>query len=178
MKKTILWWGRSDPNYSRNRIIREQLKKLNYEILDFYPLVSRFGYKEALLKKIKRTDFVWVPCFRQRDILSASKWCLHKKIKLIIDPLISSWDKQTHEKKIILHQKKSDLLKEKESSLFNKADFVLADTNLHANLFQNELSVNKNKIFTVYVGAEEKIFNSSPSQNYANKKFEKNNCTN
>ena len=106
MKKTILWWGRSDPNYSRNRIIREQLKKLNYEILDFYPLVSRFGYKEALLKKIKRTDFVWVPCFRQRDILSASKWCLHKKIKLIIDPLISSWDKQTHEKKIILHQKK------------------------------------------------------------------------
>ena len=41
MKKTILWWGRSDPNYSRNMIIRKQLKKLNYEILDFYPLVVR-----------------------------------------------------------------------------------------------------------------------------------------
>jgi glycosyltransferase involved in cell wall biosynthesis len=172
MKKTILWWGRSDPNYSRNRIIREQLKNLNYEILDFHPLVSRFGYIEALLKKIKRTDFVWVPCFRQRDILSASKWCFHKKIKLIIDPLISAWDKQTHEKKTILNKKQSDLLKEKESILFNKADIVLADTNLHANLFQKELCVNKNKIFTVYVGAEENLFNSSPSQNYANKKFE------
>ena len=172
MKKTILWWGRSDPNYSRNRIIRKQLKNLNYEILDFYPLVSRFGYIEALLKKIKRTDFVWVPCFRQRDILSASKWCLNKNIKLIIDPLISSWDKQTYEKERILNQKQSDALKKKESSLFNKADFVLADTNLHANLFQKKLCVDKNKIFTVYVGAEDSLFNNLPSKNNTKKKFE------
>lgn len=172
MKKTILWWGRSDPNYSRNRIIRKQLKNLNYEILDFYPLVSRFGYIEALLKKIKRTDFVWVPCFRQRDILSASKWCLNKNIKLVIDPLISSWDKQTYEKEKLLNQKQSDALKKKESFLFNKADFVLADTNLHANLFQKELRVHKNKIFTVYVGAEDSIFNNLQSKNNTKKKFE------
>ena len=113
MKKTILWWGRSDPNYSRNRIIRKQLKNLNYEILDFYPLLSRFGYVEALLKNIKRTDFVWVPCFRQRDILSASKWCLNKNIKLIIDPLISSWDKQTYEKEEILTKKNQICLERK-----------------------------------------------------------------
>ena len=172
MKKTILWWGRSDPNYSRNRIIRKQLKNLNYEILDFYPLVSRFGYIEALLKNIKRTNFVWVPCFRQRDILSASKWCLNKNIKLIIDPLISSWDKQTYEKKKILNQKQSDALKKKESFLFNKADFVLADTNLHANLFQKKLFVKKNKIFTVYVGAEDSLFNILPSKSNTKKKFE------
>ena len=172
MKKTILWWGRSDPNYSRNRIIRKQLKNLNYEILDFYPLVSRFGYIEALLKNIKRTDFVWVPCFRQRDILSASKWCLNKNIKLIIDPLISSWDKQTYEKGKILNQEQSDALKKKESFLFNKADFVLADTNLHANLFQKKLRVDKNKIFTVYVGAEDSLFNNLPSKNNTKKKFE------
>jgi glycosyltransferase involved in cell wall biosynthesis len=172
MKKTILWWGRFDPNYSRNRIIRKQLKNLNYEILDFYPLISRFGYIEALIKKIKRTDFVWVPCFRQRDILSASKWCLNKNIKLIIDPLISSWDKQTYEKEKILNQKQSDALKKKESFLFNKADFVLADTNLHANLFQKKLGVDKNKIFIVYVGAEESLFNNLPSKNNTKKKFE------
>ena len=172
MKKTILWWGRSDPNYSRNRIIREQLKNLNYEILDFYPLVSRFGYIEASLKKIKKTDFVWVPCFRQRDISSASKWCLNKKIKLIIDPLISFWDKRTYEKESTLSQKKSDLLKKKESILFNKADFILADTNLHANLFQNELCVDKNKIFIVYVGAEDSLFNDLPSKKNTKKKFE------
>ena len=172
MKKTILWWGRSDPNYSRNRIIRKQLKNLNYEILDFYPLVSRFGYIEALLKKIKRTDFVWVPCFRQRDILSASKWCLSKNIKLIIDPLISFWDKQTFEKEKIFIQKKSDLLKKKESFLFNKANFVLADTIQHANLFEKELCVDKHKIFTVYVGAEDNLFNNLPAKKNTKKKFE------
>ena len=172
MKKTILWWGRSDPNYSRNRIIRKQLKNLNYEILDFYPLVSRFGYIEALIKKIKRTDFVWVPCFRQRDILSASKWCSNKNIKLIIDPLISSWDKQTYEKERILNHKQSDSLKKKESFLFNKADFVVADTNLHANLFQKKLCVDKNKIFTVYVGAEDSLFNNLQLKNNTKKKFE------
>lgn len=172
IKKTILWWGRSDPNYSRNRIIRKQLKKLNYEILDFYPLISRFGYIEALLKNFKKTDYVWVPCFRQRDILSASKWCLKRNIKLIIDPLISAWDKQTYEKEKLLNHKQSNTLKEKESILFNKADIVLADTNLHANLFQKQLSVDKNKIYTLYVGAEENLFNSTPSQNYPNKKFE------
>jgi glycosyltransferase involved in cell wall biosynthesis len=172
IKKTILWWGRFDPNYSRNRIIRKQLNKLNYEILDFQPLISRLGYIEALLKNFKKTDYVWVPCFRQRDILSASRWCLKKNIKLIIDPLISSWDKQTYEKEKSLNRRQSNSLKKKESILFNKADIVLADTNLHANLFEKQLNVDKNKIFTLYVGAEEKFFNSSPSQKYVNKKFE------
>jgi glycosyltransferase involved in cell wall biosynthesis len=140
IKKTILWWGRFDPNYSRNRIIRKQLNKLNYEILDFQPLISRLGYIEALLKNFKKTDYVWVPCFRQRDILSASRWCLKKNIKLIIDPLISSWDKQTYEKEKSLNRRQSNSLKKKESILFNKADIVLADTNLHANLFQKHVN--------------------------------------
>ncbi len=170
--KTILWWGRFDLNYSRNRVIRKHLDDLNYKIFDFNPLISRFGYTEALIRKIKRTDFVWVPCFRQRDILSASKWCQNNNIKLIIDPLISSWDKQTYEKEKLLNQKQSDALKKKESILFNKADIVLADTNLHANLFHKELCVDKNKIFTVYVGAEDDLFNDLPPQHIENKKFE------
>ena len=71
-----------------------------------------------------------MPCFRQRDILSANKWCEKKGIKLVIDPLISSWDKMVNEKGILITKKKSDLLKAKESFLFNKADFILADTDL------------------------------------------------
>ena len=51
-------------------------------------------------------------------------------------------------------------------------DLIIADTNLHANLFQKELCVDKNKIHTVYVGAEENLFNDIPIQNNANKKFE------
>ena len=90
IKKTILWWGRFDPNYSRNRIIRQHLKKLNFILIDFKPLISKFGYEEAILKNLTKTDLVWVPCFRHRDILSAKKWCEKKGIKLIIDTLISA----------------------------------------------------------------------------------------
>ena len=63
--QSILWWGRFDKNYSRNRIIRQSLKRLNYQLIDFIPLISEFGFAEAVLRNIKKTDFVWVPCFRQ-----------------------------------------------------------------------------------------------------------------
>tara|TARA_B110000444_G_scaffold152236_1_gene142452 strand:- start:5519 stop:6565 length:1047 start_codon:yes stop_codon:yes gene_type:complete len=172
IKKTILWWGRFDPNYSRNRIIRQHLKKLNYDVIDFRPLISKFGYEEALLKNITKPDIVWVPCFRQRDILSASKWCSKKDIKLIIDPLISAWDKVVNEKKISVSKKEEKKLNAKEAFLFSKADIVLADTYLHADLFVKKLGVNKRKIFILFVGAEEKLFKPSLSKKIADKNFE------
>lgn len=171
-KKIILWWGRFDPEYSRNRILRKHLISLNYVIIDFKPMISKFGFLEALIRNIKKPDLVWVPCFRQRDILSASKWCKRKRVKLIIDPLISSWDKKVHEKTQILSKKKSEYLKSYESFLFNKADIVLADTNLHADLFHKILKVKQSKIFILYVGAEESLFRPSSTKNRPTKKFE------
>ena len=44
-------------------------------------------------------DFVFVPCFRHRDINSAVIWSKKNGIPLIIDPLISKWDKQINERK-------------------------------------------------------------------------------
>ena len=155
---TILWWGRFDKNYSRNRIIRQSLKSLNYQLMDFIPLFSQWGFAEATLRNIKKTDFVWVPCFRQRDIASAHKWCLKHNIKLIIDPLISSWDKRVNEKTNTLSKKSIHKIKQRESALFNKADVVISDTVKHSELFIDDLLVKKNKIHTVFVGAEESIF--------------------
>ena len=169
IKKTILWWGRFDPNYSRNRIIRQHLKKLNFILIDFKPLISKFGYEEAILKNLTKTDLVWVPCFRHRDILSAKKWCEKKGIKLIIDPLISAWDKEVNEKDKKISNKKSNLLKTRESILFNKADIILADTKLHVNLFSNILNIKKSKIFILYVGAEDTLFKPSSSKKITNK---------
>lgn len=169
IKKTILWWGRFDPNYSRNRIIRQHLKKLNFILIDFKPLISKFGYEEAILKNLTKTDLVWVPCFRHRDILSAKKWCEKKGIKLIIDPLISAWDKEVNEKDRKISNKKSNLLKTRESILFNKADIILADTKLHVNLFSNILNIKKSKIFILYVGAEDTLFKPSSSKKITNK---------
>ena len=43
MSKTIIWWGKGDTDYSRNRIIRQQLTKLGHIIIDFNPAISVFG---------------------------------------------------------------------------------------------------------------------------------------
>ena len=156
--RSILWWGRFDKNYSRNRIIRQSLKRLNYQLIDFIPLISEFGFAEAVLRNIKKTDFVWVPCFRQRDIASAHKWCIKHNIKLIIDPLISSWDKRVNEKSNVFSQSYANKIKQRESDLFNKADIIISDTSKHSELFIKDLLVKKNKVRTVFVGAEESIF--------------------
>jgi len=171
-RKTILWWGRFDPNYSRNSIIRKHLNDLNYKVIDFRPLVSRLGFLEAILRDIKKPDLVWVPCFRHRDILSARRWSARLNIKLLFDPLISSWDKEVHEKNRVYTQEFSDKLKKKESELFNKADIVISDTSLHADLFRKKLGLSKHKNPIVYVGAEESIFKPSSKNVSPNKKFE------
>lgn len=159
MSRKILWWGRFDPDYSRNRILRSLFTKLGFEITNFKPMISFFGFFEASIRLNIQPDFVFVPCFRHRDINSAVIWSKKNGIPLIIDPLISKWDKQINErKKFSANNYIARKIKEDEAKLFNSANLVLADTKMHAQFFERELGVPKSKIPIVYVGAEEKIF--------------------
>ena len=56
LHKTILWWGRFDKDYSRNRIIRHLMHELGYRIVDFHPRISALGDLEARLKGIHKPD--------------------------------------------------------------------------------------------------------------------------
>jgi glycosyltransferase involved in cell wall biosynthesis len=157
--KKIIWWGRSDYNYSRNRIIRKIFYDLGYEIIDFFPLISSLGYYEAFLRTIAYSSFVWVPCFRHRDLNSAYKWSKKNNIPLIFDPLISSWDKSINErKKFNSNSFLSKILLKKESKLFSKANIVIADTFAHKKFFYEKFNIQEEKIKVVFVGAEEALF--------------------
>jgi glycosyltransferase involved in cell wall biosynthesis len=159
MKKIILWWGRFDEDYSRNRILRSQMKKLGYQIIDFKPLISYLGYLQAFISIKFIPSIIWVPCFRHRDLKSASKWATKKKIPIIFDPLISSWDKKINEQlKYKKTSKESLSLKKNESELFNKPNLLVADTVAHKRFFMKEFNIPEKKIFVINVGAEEKIF--------------------
>lgn len=158
-KGTILWWGRFDPDYSRNRILLQILREWDWEVVAFQPQFSRFGDLEAVLKGIERPQLVWVPCFRQRDIAAASRFCRRKGIPLLTDPLISAYDKQVFEReKFPPSSKAAQRLLNWEGSLFNLADCVLADTQGHAEFFCETLKVDKSRVAVVPVGAEEGLF--------------------
>jgi glycosyltransferase involved in cell wall biosynthesis len=159
MKKIILWWGRFDENYSRNRILRNQMKILGYHIIDFKPLISKLGYLQAFISIKSIPSIIWVPCFRHRDLKNAARWAARKKIPIIFDPLISSWDKKINEQSKYKKTSKECLsLKKNESELFSKPNLLVADTEAHKKFFMKEFNIPEKKISIINVGAEEKIF--------------------
>lgn len=158
-KKGVLWWGRSDTQYSRNSIIRKAFADIDVSVRDFRPVVSSLGSVQAKLSRLECTTAVWLPCFRQRDVQAARKWCDSKGIPLIFDPLISSYDKQVFERKKFAVDASSALkLLRYEQQIFQMADRVIADTQAHADFFIESLGVNSEKAFVIPVSAEEQYF--------------------
>ena len=156
---SVIWWGRSDSEYSRNRIVHQYFLDLGWTVRYFHPLISRLGMYEAYIRRLKRPDLVWVPCFRHKDVLSASLWAIKWGVPLVVDPLISSFEKEIHERnKYPLDSKDAVKLKQWEQAQLLKADILIADTPAHAEYFQTTFHVPPQKIEVLYVGAETTVF--------------------
>ena len=109
-------------------MIRACLRQTGHEIVDFRPRTHWFADWEALLKRVATPDLVWVPCFRQRDVLAAARWARRKGVPLVFDPLISAWDKRVLEfGKVSAASSAAHRLLEQERRQFAAADrFVIA----------------------------------------------------
>jgi glycosyltransferase involved in cell wall biosynthesis len=165
---SVLWWGRFDPDYSRNRILRKLLPELGWNIVDFHPRFSPLASVEARLKRLAKPDLVWVPCFRQRDLAAASRWARHRGIPLLFDPLISAYDKQIFERKKCAPQsRQARRLHRWEQLLFKRSDILLADTQAHADYFSEEFGIRPDRIKVVYVGAEASLFQPAPMPDHS-----------
>lgn len=161
--RTVLWWGRFDPNYSRNRILRRLLADLKWRIRDFRPLSSRLAAKEAAIRGVAVPDLLWIPCFRQRDAAAAVSWARNRGVPVVFDPLISAWDKQVFEReKFAENSTSAREVLNWEKRLLNGADLVLADTGPHAEFFARRFDLPEEKLAVVGVGAEEPLFHPTP----------------
>jgi glycosyltransferase involved in cell wall biosynthesis len=156
---TILWWGRSDPGYSRNRIILNLLTELGWRIEFFHPVSSLLGRAQAFFQRPEIPQLIWVPCFRQRDMHSAVVWARRWKCPLVFDPLISAYQKEVFEKeKWSAGERPAFKLRAWEAELFQKADLVIADTRLHAQFYIDTFALDPGKVCVVYVGADDAVF--------------------
>lgn len=160
--KKLLWWGRYGnygPDYPRNRTVLNCLAELGWQYTAFQPHISALAYPEALLHQFSNIEAVWVPCFRQRDIAAAAHWAKKNHCPLIIDPLISAYDKRVNERnKFPAQSLRAKRLLKWESKLFNLADWVIADTSCHKEYFINQLGCQPNKVEVIPVSAEESLF--------------------
>ena len=165
MKKVLIWgrYGNYGPDYPRNRVIESVLRDLGCEPSRFLPRVSALADIEYSLRGGPRPDLIWVPCFRQRDLAAAARYARRHRIALVFDPLISAYDKQVNEKhKFAADSAKARKLLAWETKLFKLPDWLIADTEGHADYFHTTHGVARARIRVIPVGAEEALFTPQP----------------
>lgn len=158
----ILFWGREGnygPDYPRNRVVIHALRALGHQVEHFKPSLSPLADWEATLLRWPVPDLIWVPCFRQRDVRAASRYARRHGLPLVIDPLISAYDKQINERqKFTAESRQARRLLTWERELFTLADCVVADTQGHADYYHEVLGVPVARLVVVPVSAEEELF--------------------
>jgi glycosyltransferase involved in cell wall biosynthesis len=160
---TVLWWGRTERDYSRNRIVFRLFQTLGWKISFFHPFSSQMGILEAIVRRPRRPDLMWLPCFRHRDIHSAALWAKRWGVPLVLDPLISAYEKEVFERqKWPRNSKRAENLRRWEAALFSTADILVTDTSAHAGFFQENLQAKPDKMRVLHVGAETGLFESKP----------------
>lgn len=167
MAGRVLFWGRFDHGYSRNRVNIALFKSLGWEVDFFDVKVSpRFGDIEAFFRGLgsrPKPDLVWVPVCRQRDVLAACRWAHRRGIKVLFDPMISAWDKKVLEqRKWKATERRAVKLHELERKMMHAPDFVTWDTSCHVDFCEREFGVDRGRMAALFTGTDESVFKPGP----------------
>lgn len=163
MAKKVLFWGRFDPGYSRNRVAAALFRRCGWEVENYIVKVSpRFGDWEAALRGVGRgglPDLVWVPVCRQRDVMAACRWAHRRGVKVVFDPMISAWDKKVLEqRKWKADEPRAKALHAEEARMMNEPDFVTWDTACHVEFCRKEFGTPEGKTAELFTGTDEEVF--------------------
>jgi len=163
MSRRVLFWGRFDHGYSKNRVNAAAFRALGWEV-DYFDVkwCCRLGDVEASLRGLgrrPRPDLVLVPVCRQRDIAAACRWAHRRGIKVLFDPMISAWDKKVLEQgKWKAEEPRAKRLLRWERGLMAMPDFITWDTSCHVDFAAEYLGVPREKMSPLFTGTDEEVF--------------------
>ncbi len=163
MAKKVLFWGRFDPGYSRNRVSEALFRELGWDVAEFFvKWFPKFGDWEAAVRGLGRRplpDLVWVPVCRQRDVLAACRWAHRRGVKALFDPMISAWDKKVLEqRKWRADEPRAKRLLARETAMMNAPDMVTWDTSCHLEFCARTFGVPRERLRVLLTGTDETVF--------------------
>ncbi len=165
----LTFFGGYDPDYPRNRIIRNGLIKIGCKVSSCR-VNSRWKvhhrYPALLtewLRMKERGHIIFVPDFRHKDVPLA--WLLAKmsRRKLVFDPLVSRYVTRALDRRDInnnspqaWHNLNIDRISMKLPHL------VLADTESHAGYYRRIFNLPSSSVRVLYLGYDDSIFRHTP----------------
>ena len=163
MGRKVLFWGRFDHGYSKNRVNAAAFRALGWEV-DYVDVkwCCRLADVEAFFRGLgrrPRPDLVFVPVCRQRDVAAACRWAHRRGIKVLFDPMISAWDKKVLEqRKWKADEPRAKRLLAHERELMAMPDFITWDTSCHVDFAAEYLGVPRDKMCPLFTGTDEEVF--------------------
>jgi len=160
----VCYFGRYDPDYARNQIIRQGLEMTGIEVvpcrieLELEFPHRYFALTHQFLKASKPFNAVIVAEINQPVMFLARILTRLYRLPLIFDPFISRLDTLVIDRGVIpLNSTEARYLYWTDRLSMNLADHVLADTHQHRLYYQEQFRVHR-PISVVPVGANTQIF--------------------
>lgn len=155
----VLYFGLYDPNYARNWVLINGLRRNNVEVTELRRKPSRFNFIKLFFDYLKlKTDYdVMIVGFPGQGVMFLARLLTKKPI--IFDAFTSHYggyilDRQINSPRS-LRAKYYRFLDKWSCKL---ADLVLLDTSAHIDFFVKEYGLKKEKFKKIWVGANDKIF--------------------
>lgn len=155
----VLFFGRYDPAYSRNRILLKGLRACGVEVSEcrvdpsarLWPLRLFWRYLQA------SAFDVMVVAFPGQEVMLLARWLTRKPI--IFDAFASHYEGYVLDRKTAAPgSMRARWYWWLDRTACRLADAVLSDTNAHADFFASEFSIARGKVHRVFVGTDTDIF--------------------
>lgn len=164
----IVMFGGYDPEYARNRVLREGLARCGVDVGSCRsPSRGSPLRRGAILARQAftgpRPDALLVPEFRHKDVPLGRLVATLRNSALIVDPLVSRYDTKVGDwGSTPAASLQADHNYRIDRAAMRFADLLLCDTAQHAAFFQSEFRVPAARCAVVPVGFDDRVFQPLP----------------